>query len=238
MSERKEPTLGTLENVDLREAWPNEALDFTPWLSRNLDLLGRELDIKLECEDTEVDVSGLRADIVARVPEDGGRVIIENQLDEANLAHLGQLLAYVAGLEATAMVWIAPSFRDYHLAAIRWLNEHTENGFAFFAVTIQLLRVGDSLPAPRFETVERPNEWTRATHRSVAHNAYRQFCEEFWRFCHSRWPPLDIKLHAGHNLEHLVRDLDLKIVQYLGYEAVGVFFRSRGREEKEDFGLN
>ena len=29
--------LGTLKNVNLREAWSHEAQDFTPWLADNLD---------------------------------------------------------------------------------------------------------------------------------------------------------------------------------------------------------
>ena len=31
------------EEVDVRELWPNEAQDFTPWLAKNLGLLGEEL---------------------------------------------------------------------------------------------------------------------------------------------------------------------------------------------------
>ena len=34
-------TLGKIKEIkDLREAWPNEALDFTPWLAKNISILG------------------------------------------------------------------------------------------------------------------------------------------------------------------------------------------------------
>lgn len=33
--------LREIERVDLREVWPHEAQDFTPWLADNLDKLGR-----------------------------------------------------------------------------------------------------------------------------------------------------------------------------------------------------
>ena len=40
--------LGTLKNVNLREAWSNEAQDFTPWLANNLDRLSTAIGIPLE----------------------------------------------------------------------------------------------------------------------------------------------------------------------------------------------
>ena len=61
--------LATLERVDVRCAWPNEAQDFTPWLANNLGVLSDELGVALELEDTEkaVGLYRYRADIVARV---------------------------------------------------------------------------------------------------------------------------------------------------------------------------
>ncbi len=39
--------LGVIEQVDLREVWPHEAQDFTPWLAKNLDKLGEALGLDL-----------------------------------------------------------------------------------------------------------------------------------------------------------------------------------------------
>ena len=86
---------------------------------------------------------------------------IENQLERANLQHLGQVLAYLAGLEAKIVVWVATGFDESHLSAIRWLNNHTEDPFAFFAARVSVVRIGDSPLAPVFEVIERPNEWDR-----------------------------------------------------------------------------
>ena len=140
--------LGELSDVPVRDVWKHEALNFTPWLSENLDRLSESLDIELELVDTEVRVGPFRADIVCRIPQDGTEVLIENQLERADLQHLGQVLAYLAGLEAKIVVWIARGFDDPHLSALRWLNEHTPDRFAFFAVKIGVVRIGDSLPAP------------------------------------------------------------------------------------------
>ena len=40
--------LSDIQNVDLREVWPNEATDFTPWLAENISKLGDTLGLELE----------------------------------------------------------------------------------------------------------------------------------------------------------------------------------------------
>ena len=81
---------GRLERASVREAWPHEAHNFTPWLAENLDRLAAELGIDdPELEGTEVNVGPLRAEIVARIPQDGSGVRPENQRERANLQHLG-----------------------------------------------------------------------------------------------------------------------------------------------------
>ena len=104
--------LSRLEEVELREVWPNEAQDFTPWLAEeeNLTLLGETLDMELELEAQERYVGDFRADILCRNienPEHETWVFIENQLGETNHKHLGQILTYSAGLDAHIVIWIA-----------------------------------------------------------------------------------------------------------------------------------
>ena len=42
-------------SVDIREAWPNEARDFTPWLAEHLEWLAEDLNLgPLDLEATEV----------------------------------------------------------------------------------------------------------------------------------------------------------------------------------------
>ena len=164
-----------LRNVDLRKAWPNETQHFTPWLSDNLARLSESIDITLELEGTEVRVDQFSADILARCPENDSRVLIENQLEATDHTHLGQILTYLAGLEAQTIVWIARDFHGAHLSAIRWLNEHTIDPFAFFAVKVTVVRIGDdesSPVAPLFEVLERPSGWDR-TIRSQAQEPRR-----------------------------------------------------------------
>ncbi|MCB1330772.1 MAG: hypothetical protein KDK28_15635 [Maritimibacter sp.] len=150
-----------LVDLPLREAWKHEAHEFTPWLAENIDHLSEAIGISLELTGTEVAVEGFSADILARNPADDTVVLIENQLETTDHTHLGQIMTYLAGLDAQTVVWIAPAFRQPHLSAIRWLNENTADGFSFFAVKARVVRIGDSPYAPIFEVVEKPDAWMR-----------------------------------------------------------------------------
>lgn len=87
--------------------------------------------------------------------------MIENQLEFTDHRHLGQLLTYAAGLDARTVIWIAESFRDEHRAAVDFLNHSTTADYNFFAVQIELYRIGDSPLAPQFTLVAKPNDWNR-----------------------------------------------------------------------------
>ena len=228
--------LGALETVDLRDAWKHEAQDFTPWLAENLDRLGIVLGVELEKEDTEVQVGPYRADIVARVPMVESRVVIENQLEEANLQHLGQVLAYLAGLDARMVVWIARGFDEAHLSAIRWLNDHTVDPYAFFAVRVRVVRIGNSPLAPVFEVLQRPSNWDRNV-REIATDGGRsergRFRRDFWAHVATLYPNEVKPGFAGSNVRHRVKEFGLHISQYVAVNAVGMFLvGTRGESEE------
>ena len=155
------PVFGRLMDLSPRDAWGHEAHAFTPWLAENIDRLAEAVGMELELTGQEVRVERYAADILARDPTDGSAVLIENQLEATDHTHLGQILTYLAGLDARAVIGISPEFREPHLSAIRWLNEHTAEGFAFFAVRLRVVRIGASPMAPLFEVVEKPNGWER-----------------------------------------------------------------------------
>ena len=126
--------LGRLVPVDLREAWRSRTADFTPWLAQddNLALLGESLGLTLELDSTKKSVGPFSADILCRV---GRRrvhwVLIENQLEQTDHTHLGQIITYAAGLDALTVIWVAGRFVDEHRAALDWLNENTAEGISF-----------------------------------------------------------------------------------------------------------
>jgi hypothetical protein len=121
--------LGSFIGVSLRDAWPTEDGNFTPWLAESeaIALLGETLGLELETEAVEHWVGPFRADILARAADEPEhRVLIENQFGRTDHSHLGQILTYLAGIDgAKTIVWIAEAIQPDHRAAIDWLNANT-----------------------------------------------------------------------------------------------------------------
>ncbi|MEO9960743.1 MAG: hypothetical protein ABJF07_10635 [Nisaea sp.] len=232
---------GTLDEVPLRQAWPHEAHAFTPWLAEHLDRLSREVGIELELEGQEVAVESFSADILARNLGDGSLVLIENQLEQTDHTHLGQILTYLAGLEAKTVIWIASRFREAHLSAIAWLNENTTESFAFFAVRLKVVRIGDSPFAPVFEVLARPNEWDRRA-KSMAResgagpmSATTQFRGAYWSHLIERHPSEAELGYAKTSSRWLeFPSLGLVITQFVGLDKIGVFIRGPRGAIRED----
>ena len=69
--------LGRLQRVQLREAWPNEAQNFTPWLAQpeNLSLLGEAIGCDLEPHAEEHSVGPFRAARQGVARGGGGEVV-------------------------------------------------------------------------------------------------------------------------------------------------------------------
>lgn len=160
--------LGRLESVELREVWPNEATDFTPWLAEeeNLSILAETLNMELELEGREVNVESGIVDLLCRTV-DNSLVLIENQLEETDPDHLGRILAYAARLNADTVIWIAKTFKDEHRAVFDRQNAITDERYQFFGVEIELWQIGDSRAAPKFNIVSRPNNWSRSASQSA-----------------------------------------------------------------------
>jgi len=61
------PDFGEIKSVDIRELWPNEARDFTPWLVENIDRLSNTLGMDLEVTAREADVGNFSLSSLQKV---------------------------------------------------------------------------------------------------------------------------------------------------------------------------
>lgn len=161
--------LGKLEKVNLRKFWKSEAGDFTPWLAieENIALLSEAINLDLEVQSQEESVGPFRADILCKDTMTDHYVLIENQLERTDHKHLGQLLTYAAGLDAVTIIWIAENFTEEHRAGLDWLNRITDETINFFGIEIELYKIGDSLAAPKFNIVSKPNDWSKMVKKTA-----------------------------------------------------------------------
>ena len=205
-----------IKQVDVRTKWTHEALDFTPWLAKNLHLLGDVLGMKLELVQMEVPVGPYYLDILAREADKGVKVVIENQLEETNLHHLGQLLTYATGCDAQVAIWVAPEFVYEHAQALHRLNKWTKESIKFFGVKVEVFEKagGEHLEA-RFRKVVYPGGWNKqVTLPSGEMPATKRQYYEFFQ-------PLITKLRGESFAE--------KAVNY--FDHTGRFFPSRLDED-------
>ena len=176
-------TLDTLVEIDdLRQAWPNEARDFTPWLAKeeNIAKLADAIGVDITVSETESSVGNFNLDISAKVTGTDQRIIIENQLEETNHDHLGKLITYAAGKTANIVIWVVKHAREEHRAAIEWLNNHTDEDVGFFLCEVKLYKIGNSKPAPKFEIIEKPNDWSRDIRQTERATGTEKLRLEYW----------------------------------------------------------
>jgi len=157
------PNIGKISRITIRDEFPDEARNFTPWLKDNLHYIGEKLNIDFQDDvETEVSVGRYSCDILAH-DSDGRRIVIENQFGHADHDHLGKILTYAAGLEADILIWIAEDFLPEHIATLNWLNSiaSEEDSPSFFALKVNLIKIDDSRSALEVDPIVHPDEWTR-----------------------------------------------------------------------------
>ena len=190
--------------------WQHEALDFTPWLAKNLHMLGNAIGTELELIRTEVPVGPYFLDIQAKEADGGATVAIENQLETTDLHHLGQLLTYATGCGAHVAVWVAPYFGYDHAQALHRLNAWTKDSIQFYGVKVEVVKQAGGDPSPRFRKVVWPGGWNKeVTLQPGEMDPYkRKYADFFW--------PLIAKLHG--------KGFEERPVLY--YDHTGRMFRS------------
>mgnify|MGYP000238538909 CR=1 FL=1 len=131
--------LGALKKVDLRKIWYHEAHDFTKWLAKeeNISKLTEELDIDIENIIPEASSGRYNVDILANEVHTGKKVIIENQLEVTDHKHLGQILTYASGHDASIIIWLVKDYREEHKQSIDWFNVNMAEAISFFLVKIE-----------------------------------------------------------------------------------------------------
>ena len=173
--------LGSLKRVPLREVWKNEARDFSKWLATKdgMELLSEAVGFDIEPVETESAVDNFSLDILGRVAGTEQTVVIENQIEDSNHDHLGKLVTYAAGKDASCAIWIVRKAKDAHRKAIEFLNNTSKGTIGYFLLEIEAWKIGNSEPDPKFNIVEVPNDWAR-TESDNTLTPTNKLCQRFW----------------------------------------------------------
>ncbi|TLG75458.1 hypothetical protein [Culicoidibacter larvae] len=94
-------------------------------------------------------------------------IIIENQLEITDYDHLGKLIVYATGHDAEIQIWIVKDVREEHQQAIEWLNDNSLDEINIFLVKLELWRIGDSQPSPKFQIISQPNSWAKTIKKTM-----------------------------------------------------------------------
>ena len=177
--------LSRITKVNPRDIWKHEALDFTQWLAKddNISILCEELGIEIENVKPEAAAGRYNVDIIADEIESRRKVIIENQLEPTDHKHLGQILTYASAYDAAIIIWVVTDYTEEHKQAIDWFNRNIAQGISFFLVQIEVYRIEDSNPAPKFNIISEPNDWGKTLKKSEDGDAYSDLKlqqKEFW----------------------------------------------------------
>ncbi|MBY0315652.1 MAG: DUF4268 domain-containing protein [Bdellovibrionales bacterium] len=167
-----------MKKHELRDIWKNEATNFTTWMEDNMDSLSDALGFRLTVEKREQPVGSFSADILA-TDEYGQKVVIENQLEETDHKHLGQIITYCSNLETKICVWVAKEPRQEHINAVNWLNK--DSSLKVYLLKIEAISIDNSLPAPLFQVICQPDEDVRAAAIAASEISDRGlFNIQFW----------------------------------------------------------
>ena len=95
----------------------------------NIEILSKAIGMDLKVIGNEEKVGSFSADILCKDINTNRNVVIENQLEQTDHTHLGQVITYCAGLEASTFIWISSQVREEHRVAVDWLNAITSDDY-------------------------------------------------------------------------------------------------------------
>lgn len=239
-------SFANIELVPIREVWPHEEYDFTPWLAANLDRISELINLPLVLVETESRVGSYRSDIVARESQRDRVVVIENQFGGSDHDHLGKLMTYAVDKNANFAVWVAERFSQSHLQTLEGINSQPGARFFAYAVAVKVLRIGSSDPVPVFELMPTGTQESRVLNEVTRSSTNRpravssrsgvdpDYCEDVWTTYVAKYPA-ELKYDEPRrkpNFYHRLPEIGLDVSLFIGAGRVGLYVKAEDGADK------
>ena len=142
--------IGRLRRADPGDLW--RSADFASWLAGGLDELGALIGVKLTASRAEPSAPGT----VVATDAGGGQVRIVVEMGPSSDETFGTMMRQLVSSGTKTAVWVCASAREDHLTSVRWLNR--EIAGRLHVVTVDAVRIDDSVPAPILRLALRADE--------------------------------------------------------------------------------
>ncbi len=140
----------------IKEIFPLEEKDMSPFIAKNIVDLEEIIGKRIGDYELEKSVGRYESDIVANFLDEEGCLIIENKIGQFDHDHLGKALTYMSYLNGKVIVWICDKYYDEHIKAINYLNEITSDEYSFYAIELQLYKIGDNVKY-KYNVIAKPD---------------------------------------------------------------------------------
>ncbi len=149
--------LRNYETISISDLCDTEDMDFSSWLKTMIHYLNDSMDVNLTPIISMEESDDYFIDFLA-VDEFGNKVIIENQFYESNQKDLGFTLACLAHYDAKMLIWLCEESQPDQEKAIRWLNKNTPSDVLFYLLKVEIFKIKNYEPIPRFTVITGPSE--------------------------------------------------------------------------------
>ena len=140
----------------IKEIFPLEEKNMSPFIADNISDFEEIIGKKLGDVTREKSVGRYESDIVVNYADEEGCLIIENKIGTFDHDHLGKALTYMGYLHGNTIIWICDKFYDEHIKAINNLNDITSEEYSFYAIELQLYKIGDNVKY-KYNIVAKPD---------------------------------------------------------------------------------
>lgn len=129
----------------IKDVFPLEEKNMSPFIAENISDFEEIIGKRIGDYELEKSVGRYESDIVANFLDEEGCLIIENKIGQFDHDHLGKALTYMSYLNGKVIIWICDKYYDEHIKAINYLNEITSDEYSFYAIELQLYKIGDDI---------------------------------------------------------------------------------------------